>query len=280
MIATSSGNTGSALAAYAAHFGLHLDLYILENAPKEKLIQALAFGASIFRIKGFGLSAETTDQVFARLRLKSKIENAVLLVSAVCMCPREMEGVKTIAYEITSQLGQSPDHLFIPVGGGGLFLSCYQGLQDDINIRGISKMPKCHPVQPEGCATVVGPLKQGKTRAEAVRCKSQISGLQVASIVDAQDVVEKTLLSGGQGQMVTDESIYSWQRQLIRKEGIFAEPAGATALAGLAASVSAGQIQAEETVVCLVTGSGFKDGASIQVSVSNVTIPTLEVNEI
>src|SRR5438445_2806394 len=35
MIATSSGNTGSALAAYAARFGLQLDLYVLENAPEE-----------------------------------------------------------------------------------------------------------------------------------------------------------------------------------------------------------------------------------------------------
>jgi threonine synthase len=207
MIATSSGNTGSALAAYAARYGLELDLYILENAPEEKLIQALAFGASIFRIRGFGISAETTDQVFDRLKLKSEKEDAVLLVSAVCLCPREMDGVKTIAYEITQQLGESPHHLFIPVGGGGLFLSCYQGFQDDIKRQRISRIPKCHPVQPEGCATVVGPLIRGKTLAEAVHCSSQISGLQVAGLLDAQHVLEKTLLSGGQGQMVPDEDL-------------------------------------------------------------------------
>jgi threonine synthase len=280
MVATSSGNTGSALAAYAARFGLQLDLYVLENAPEEKLIQALAFGASVFRVRGFGISRETTDRVFDRLRLKSEKEKAVLLVSAFCLCPREMEGVKTIAYEITRQLGEGPHHLFVPVGGGGLFLSCYQGLQDDLKRGRIAWMPKCHPVQPQGCATVVGPLSQGKARAEAVHCRSHISGLQVASLLDAQDALEKTLLSGGQGQMVSDEAIYLWQRRLIREEGIFTEPAGAAALAGLAAAVERDQIQAEETVVCLVTGSGFKDGASIRAVVADSTIPVLNVEEI
>src|SRR4026207_1306532 len=70
MIATSSGNTGSSLAAYAARFGLKLDLYVLENAPEEKLAQAQAFGASIFRVRGFGISSETTERVFESLRVK------------------------------------------------------------------------------------------------------------------------------------------------------------------------------------------------------------------
>ena len=280
MIATSSGNTGSSLAAYAAHFGLELDLYVLENAPEEKLLQAQAFGASIFRVRGFGISTEITAQVFKNLGLKSQKENAVLLVSAVCLCPREMQGVKTIAYEINRHLGEGPHHLFVPVGGGGLFLSCYQGMQDELKSRRICRMPKCHPVQPQGCATVVGPLSRGSTRAEAVQCTSQISGLQVASLLDAQAVVEKTLLSGGQGQMVSDESIYLWHQRLIREEGIYAEPAGAASLAGLAAAVEREQVQAEELVVCLVTGSGFKDGPSMRAAVADLAIPTMNIEAI
>jgi len=280
MIATSSGNTGSALAAYAARFGLELELYVLENAPEEKLMQALAFGACIFRIRGFGISTEVTRRVVEILQLKSQKENATLLVSAVCICPREMKGVKTIAYELTGLLGEGPHHMFIPVGGGGLFVSCYEGLQDELKSRRISRMPKCHPVQPDGCATVVGPLSRSETRAEAVRCTSRISGLQVASLFDAQDVLEKTLLSGGQGQMVSDESIYTWQRRLIQEEGIYTEPAGAAALAGLAAAVHKGQIPVEEIVVCLVTGSGFKDGESIRAAIAGSTIPILNVEQI
>ena len=280
MIATSSGNTGSSLAAYAARFGLQLDLYVLENAPEEKLMQAQAFGASIFRVRGFGISSKITAQVFENLRLKSGTDTTVLLVSAVCLCPREMQGVKTIAYEINRQLGEGPHHLFVPVGGGGLFLSCYQGMEDELRSRRISRMPKCHPVQPQGCATVVGPLSRGLTRAEAVQCTSEISGLQVASLLDAQEVLEKTLLSGGQGQMVSDEAICFWHKRLIREEGIYAEPAGAAALAGLASALERQQVQAAESVVCLVTGSGFKDGSSIRAVITDSVIPTLDVEAI
>lgn len=280
MVATSSGNTGAALAAYAARFGLELDLYVLENAPEEKLMQAMAYGASIFRIKGFGVSSEITARVFEGLQTKSAKENAELLVSAVCLCPREMEGVKTIAYEIIQQLGGAPRHLFMPVGGGGLFLSCHAGFHDQLNSGRISRMPKCHPVQPEGCATVVGPLARAETRAEPVHCTSQISGLQVASLLDGQAVLEKTLLTRGQGYMVSDEEIYLWQRSLIRDEGIYTEPAGAAALAGLALAVQKRQIETEGTIVCLVTGSGFKDGAAIRSAVAGLTIPTLDVDEL
>ena len=280
MIATSSGNTGAALAAYAARFGLQLELYVLESTPEEKLMQTLAFGASIFRIRGFGLAKEITARVFESLQAKSQKENAALLVSAVCLCPFEMEGVKTISYEISRHLGEAPHHLFMPVGGGGLFLSCYQGLQDELQSRHISRMPKCHPVQPEGCATVVGPLARGETRAEAVNCTSQISGLQVANLLDAQAVLEKTLLTRGHGQMVSDQEVYFWQKRLIRDEGIYTEPAGSAALAGLASAVRKQQIQAEETIVCLVTGSGFKDGASIRAVIADSEVPILDVEQI
>ena len=281
MIATSSGNTGSSLAAYAARFGLKLDLYVLENAPEEKLAQAQAFGASISRVRGFGISSETTERVFESLRVKSQKEKAALLVSAVCVCPREMQGVKTIVYEIVRQLGgEGLNHLFVPVGGGGLFLSCYQGLQDELNNRGISRMPKCHPVQPEGCATVVGPLLQGRTQAEAVQCTSLISGLQVASLLDAQPVLEATRQTGGHGQMVSDQAIYLWQKRLIQEEGIYTEPAGAAALAGLVGAVERQQVRTDETVVCLVTGSGFKDGGSIRTLVADSAIPTFDVEAI
>src|SRR6266542_712235 len=39
IVASSSGNTGSALAAYAARFGLEMELYVLEDSTQEKLLQ-------------------------------------------------------------------------------------------------------------------------------------------------------------------------------------------------------------------------------------------------
>ena len=60
-----------------------------------------------------------------------------------------------------------------------------------------------------------------------------------------------------------DETVWSWQARLAREEGIFAEPAGAVAIAGVAQAVARGEVGANENVVCLVTGTGFKDERSL-----------------
>lgn len=280
ILATSSGNTGSALAAYAARFGVELELYVLENAPEEKLLQCLAFGAKVYRVRKFGTCRETTDQVFGRLQERARLRGASLLVSAVCISPHEMEGVKTISLELCHQLESAPDHVFIPVGGGGLFVECFRGFEEGLRRRWVQRMPRLHAVQPKGCATVVGPLLEGKRHAEPVTCTSQISGLQVASVLDAQEVLHKVLETQGSGQMVSDEDIFSWQRRMIREEGIYAEPAGAAALAGLASAVKRGLVQTNDTVVCLVTGNGFKDLKSIESTVGDRKIPLIDFDTV
>ena len=82
-------------------------------------------------------------------------------------------------------------------------------------------------------------------------------------------------MSGGTGHVVRDEDVYGWQRRLAREEGIFSEPAGAVALAGLARA-AAGEIGRDSRVVCLVTGSGFKDGESVERMVENESCPRLD----
>ena len=57
---------------------------------------------------------------------------------------------------------------------------------------------------------------------------------------------------------------------LLAKEGLFIEPSGAVAIAGLRRLRAAGKVDADECVVCVVTGSGFKDFDAIA---SRVVIP-------
>jgi threonine synthase len=64
---------------------------------------------------------------------------------------------------------------------------------------------------------------------------------------------------GGTGFVVADETVWAWQARLAREEGIFSEPAGAVALAGVEQAVARGELAPDEHAVCLVTGSGFKD---------------------
>jgi threonine synthase len=67
---------------------------------------------------------------------------------------------------------------------------------------------------------------------------------------------------GGNGYLVTDDIVYESQHNLALKEGIFCEPAGAVALAGLVQALKNGEINRKDPVICLVTGHGFKDPVS------------------
>ena len=58
---------------------------------------------------------------------------------------------------------------------------------------------------------------------------------------------------------VTDDEILDAMRVLARRAAVFAEPAGATAYAGLVKAVQRGMVRHDETVVVLITGNGLKD---------------------
>ncbi|HLU88823.1 MAG TPA: pyridoxal-phosphate dependent enzyme, partial [Cyclobacteriaceae bacterium] len=107
-------------------------------------------------------------------------------------------------------------------------------------------------------------------RAKAVpKSTTMISGLQVASIIDGDETIKACAATGGTGVLVSDEQVYDCQQLLAAREGIYAEPAGAVALAGLRRALENGEIQPNEKAVCIITGSGFKDAASTDEMIKN-----------
>ena len=270
-LATSSGNTGAALAAACAVAGLPLHLAIVEPAPADKLRQMLAYGAELRRIRGFGLDPGATSATFAGLRRLGAGPGWSLEVSAYAQSPRGMAGVETIAHELAEDLPDGIDHVFAPAGGGGLCLAVARGFAKVAALAprhgpGGSAAPAVavHCVQPEGNDTIAGPLREGRDHGRrADPCRTSISGLQVPNLLDANATIAACRASGGTGHLVCDDEVYALQARLAREEGIFSEPAGAVALAGALRAAAAGEIDPASTVVCLVTGTGFKDGASL-----------------
>ncbi len=256
-MATSSGNTGAALAAYCAAAGLRCRIAVVETAPAGKLRQMLAYGAEIQRVRGFGVDRAVTEQTFARLRALGGEPGHALHISAYACSPEAMQGVESIASELAEQLPEMA-HVFSPAGGGGLTLAVALGLQK------AGQPAAVHCVQPAGNDTIAGPLRQGLGLARTVECLTEISGLQVPSVLDGDAVIAACRASGGTGHTVSDEEVWECQRRLAREEGIFCEPAGAVALAGALGALKRGEIGPDAPVVCLVTGSGFKDAASIE----------------
>lgn len=263
-LATSSGNTGSALAAYSARYGMRCAIFVNEHAPAGKLMQMQAHGARIFRVKGFITSPEVTANVYRRLQAVTEASGAPLIVSAYRHCPQGMAGVETIAEEILALMDDPPSHVFVPVGGGGLFTAIARGFRS-----AGSPQVKIHAAQPSGCATVVSAYEQGREEILPVSSSTQISGLAVPFDIDAGRALAELRRGGGCGIGVSDEEVWEAQSRMIREEGIWPEPAGAAALAGCLQAHRQGLLQKGATVVCIVSGHGFKDAGSLQAAIDD-----------
>lgn len=239
-----------------------------------------AYGADVYKVEGFGTSDDMTHRVFQYLTWFGEQPGGMLQISAFAWSPLGMQGVKTISYELTEQLDAPIDHVFSPVSGGGLTLAVAHGFADMVDCGKLARGPKIECVQPAGNNTVAGPLRDGGGRATPVEWTTQISGLQCASILDGHELIAAARQTGGSGHLVSDEQIWHAQSHLAREEGVFCEPAGAAALAGILAACVQGQLSADANIVCLVTGAGFKDPPSIKRMLSCEEVATRTLAEL
>ena len=262
-LATSSGNAGAALAAYCALANIECYIAVAEDAPTGKLQQMLAYGATLHRIEGFGMQPETTQSVFDVLESAAAADNIALQISAFRYSPLGMDGLKSLSYELQSQLPHGIDHVFCQAGGGGLALGVAQGFLDIAMSDDRYSPPKIHIVQPEGNDTIASALRFPSDSPRAVDCWTRISGLQVASVVDGAEAVAACRKTDGNGFLVNDDTVWECQRTLAEAEGIFCEPAGGVSVMGAITAFQMGQIKADDVVVCPITGSGFKDSKSV-----------------
>jgi threonine synthase len=274
-LATSSGNTGSALAAYCARYDLPCVIAVGSNTPAGKLTQMRAHGARVLRVHDFFTSPAVAKAVFATLAEIASEVRFSLVVSAYRYCPMGMAGVESLAHELIDECPQPFHHVFVPAGGGGLFTAVCKAFE-----RAAGTRAAIHCVQPTGCPTIVEAFETGAESIQFVESTTRISGLSVPFDIDASLALSYLIKSGGRGIRVTDEEVFEAQQALLSQEGIYTEPAGATALAGLCRALREGFVSPGETAICLVTGHGFKDPDSIGIAASRFPDSTIHVEEL
>ncbi len=244
VICASTGNTSASAAAYAARAGL--DAFVLIPKGKVaagKLSQAVAHGAHVVAIDGnFDAALDLVREIATR--------RDITVVNSTN--PYRLEGQKTAAFEICDVLGQAPDYHFLPVGNAGNITAYWLGYREYRQWGVVASLPKMMGVQSAGAAPLVlgHPIDDPETVASAIRIGNPASW---DGAIDARDG------SGGVIASVTDDEILAAYRLLASTEGVFAEPASAAAVAGLAKHGRAGQIEEGATVVCTLTGHGLKD---------------------
>ncbi|HLB69813.1 MAG TPA: threonine synthase [Candidatus Methanoperedens sp.] len=241
----STGNMGASVAAYAAFAGLECRVFIPDFVGVEKIRQIKAYGAETISVDG--------DYSIAMKRAEDYVvsHGDSFLTGDY---PWRSEGTKTIGFEIADQLyWHIPDHVVVPVGNGTLISSIFEAFRE-LTLVGITdRIPRIIAVQVENCDPVVHawesdlgevmPVSNPRTIATAIACGDPIDGIAALRAIRE---------SGGEALRVSDEETLDARDRLARN-GIFVEPSGAVAYAGVMKK------KLEGTIVCLATGHGLKD---------------------
>lgn len=256
MITTAStGNAGAALAGMAAAARMPAVIFVPETAPQAKIAQLLVYGSRVMLVRG------NYDQAVALCLAASKEFGWYCRNTAYN--PYTVEGKKTATLEIVEQLGwRAPDRIFVSVGDGNIISGLWKGLRDLAALGWLDKMPKLMGIQAEGSAACFNAWKAGTEKITPVNAQTIADSISADIPLDGVRAVRAVRETGGAYLTVTDAEILAAIPELARSAGVFAEPAGAAAYAGLKKAVQQGLVSSDETVVCLVTGSGLKDIAS------------------
>lgn len=249
----STGNTSASLAAYAGMAGLKCVVLIPEGkVALGKLAQAMMHGAKVVSVKGN--FDEALDMV---MRASGPLGMYVLN----SVNPFRLEGQKTAAYEVCDQLGGSaPDSLYIPVGNGGNSAAYWKGFTEYEALGLVRSLPRIVGVQAEGSAPVAHLFSAGADSLVPVaRPETVATAIRIGNPANWKKTVKAIKDSKGTCSTVSDEDILDAQRLMAEKEGVFAEPAGAAALAGLVRDVESGAVDRSSRIVCVSTGHGLKD---------------------
>ena len=248
---SSTGNAASSCAGSAARMGLKAVIFVPERAPEGKVAQLMIFGARVVSVHGdykatFDLS-------------KAAIEKYGWYNRNAGINPVMTEGKKTVALEIAEQLGWNvTDWVACSVGDGCTIGGVYNGFYDLYRLGLIERIPKILGVQSTGCCPFVDAARENRPlrpTAENTLADSIAVGVPRNPVKALRAVRE----SGGAWIAVSDERILDAMRVLGRTEGVFGEPAGVTATAGVIQAVADGLIRPDETVTVISTGSGLKD---------------------
>ena len=240
-------------------------IFVPESAPQAKIAQLLTFGSTVLLVRG------TYDDAF-ELCLQAAREYDWYNRNTGYN-PYMSEGKKTVSYEICEQLSwQAPDRIFVSVGDGCIIGGVHKGLKDLLALGWIDRMPKLMGVQAEGSAY----LYQAWQKGEDVLTKPPIVARTIADSIsaglprDRLKAMAAVKETSGAYLTVSDDEILTAIPALARGCGVFAEPAGAAAYAGLVKAINEGLVSPDERIVVINTGNGLKDVASAMKAVDRI----------
>ncbi len=249
LICASTGNTSASAAAYGARSRIPVFVVVPEKGVAVgKIVQAIAYGAKIIKVKG------NFDDA---MEIVQKIAQDFDLFIVNSINPWRIQGQKTASFEICEVLKTAPDYHFLPVGNAANIYSYWIGYKEYLELKKIENLPKMCGVQAEGAAPIVKgyPIKEPQTVASAIRIGDPVNWKKAEEARDE---------SKGMIESVEDERIIKTYKILSKFEGIFCELASCASLAGFIKALENRKIEKKDSiVVCTLTGHGLKDPQAV-----------------
>ena len=265
VVTASTGNAGAALACMSAAIGQKSVIFAPKSAPPAKVAQLLIFGAQVILVDGtyddaFDLAVKAADEFGWYCRNTGYNSFTA-------------EGKKTAAFEIWEWWTEahrdwhnkespldthSPLTIFVPVGDGNIISGIHKGFKDLFKLGWTFGLPRIIGVQAEGSAAIANAFQAGTEIITPVSAATLADSISVDLPRDGVRAVRAAKETGGTYVTVSDDEIIRSIAELGRM-GVFAEPAGAAAYAGLVRAAASGVVGSEDPVLVLNTGSGLKD---------------------
>ncbi|MYT68862.1 MULTISPECIES: pyridoxal-phosphate dependent enzyme [unclassified Streptomyces] len=254
VIADSSGNAGTAIAAYCARARLPCTVYVPRGTSPKKLEQIGAHGARLLVVEG---DREAT----ARAARAAADEDGVFYASHVYN-PYFLHGTKTYVHELWEDLGgRLPEVLVVPVGNGTLLLGAALAVAELHTAGLIDRRPALHAVQ----AAAVAPLAEAwRAGAEDLvgttpMAATLAEGIAITRPPRARQILRAVRESGGAFHTVTEDQLRHAQLDLASR-GLYVESTGVACWAATRDDGPLGPTLNTRTAVIPLCGAGLKTG--------------------
>lgn len=256
VVEDSSGNAGSAVAAYCAAAGIECEIFVPESTSPGKLAQIRASGAVLRRVPG--TRQDTADATWAAAQRDYYASHS--------WNPFFFQGTKTFAYEVCEQLGwRAPGAVIIPTGNGTLLLGAWIGFAELAAARVIDRVPRLVAVQAANCSPLEAAFARGWDEPAPIPVTPTIGeGVAIARPIRGAQCLRAVRETGGRFVAVAEAEIVAALRRAFAL-GVFCEPTCATAFAALdhIPELLDECSRAGREVVVPITGHGLKAAATI-----------------
>ena len=266
----SSGNAGASFSAYASRsrFQALVCVEYVASETKKAMINLYGAKAAILEFERFEQISTMLERAASELGLYQFVN---------FINPIRHEAMKTYAYEIVDILGKVPDAMFHPVGTGGGLWGAYKGYRELAILGFTERIPRMFAVQPAVTAHFREAFQKGLKEASAYGDPSKTIAQSIAAdspLKGGKRILKALYDSNGAALGVSEDEILQAVRDLAH-EGIAAEPASASTVAAVRQAVKKNLLHGDETVVCVITGSGLKQPSA---AVMAAGIPTERIH--